>query len=107
MPTTPQRLPQSLDHQDTISEKKPHTILTAQSVAQRPIWEVIVEIEEQIPDEEWAKVPSDAYINYKHRATGDPRRRRRKNAIKSTAVMRSRRLMRELGLASIYFDRVG
>jgi len=32
----------------------------------RPIWEVIVEIGAQIPDEEWKKVPDDASINYRH-----------------------------------------
>jgi hypothetical protein len=31
----------------------------------RPIWQVIVEIGEEIPDEEWEKVPPDASINYK------------------------------------------
>ena len=34
---------------------------TTKSVA-RPIWEVVVEIGAQIPDEEWAKVPNDASI---------------------------------------------
>jgi hypothetical protein len=52
MPTTPQHIPHSLDPQETSSEEKPHTILTARSVAQRPIWEVIVELGEQIPEEE-------------------------------------------------------
>lgn len=31
----------------------------------RPIWQVIVELGEQIPDEEWEKVPPDASMNYK------------------------------------------
>ena len=66
MPTTPQHIPQSLDHQETSPEAKPPASLTAQSVARRPIWEIIAEIGEQIPDEEWAKVPPDASINYKH-----------------------------------------
>jgi len=76
MPKTPQHLLQSLDHQDTSSEKKLHTILTVQSVAQRPIWEVIVEIGEQIPGEEWANVPFDASINYKYYLYGTPKKNR-------------------------------
>jgi len=39
---------------------------------QRPIWEIIVEIGTQIPEEEWAKVPDDASINYKHYLYGAP-----------------------------------
>ena len=38
---------------------------TTKSVA-RPIWEEVVEIGAQIPDEERAKLPNDASINYKH-----------------------------------------
>lgn len=40
----------------------------------RPIWEIVAEIGAQIPDEEWAKVPSDASINYKHYLYGAPRK---------------------------------
>jgi hypothetical protein len=74
MPTTPQHLPQSLDNQGASSEEKPQDIHMALSVAQRPIWEVIVELGEQIPDEEWATVPSDASINYKHYLYGAPKK---------------------------------
>jgi hypothetical protein len=31
----------------------------------RPIWEVVVEIGAQIPDEVWATVPDDASKNYR------------------------------------------
>jgi hypothetical protein len=40
----------------------------------RPIWEIVAEIGVQIPDEEWAKVPSDASINYKHYLYGSPKK---------------------------------
>ena len=40
----------------------------------RPIWEVIVEIGAQIPDEVWATVPDDASINYKHYLYGAPKK---------------------------------
>jgi hypothetical protein len=38
----------------------------------RPIWAIVAEIGVQIPDEEWAKVPSDASTNYKHYLYGSP-----------------------------------
>jgi hypothetical protein len=38
----------------------------------RPIWEIIVELGAQISEEEWAKVPDDASINYKHYLYGAP-----------------------------------
>jgi hypothetical protein len=31
----------------------------------RPIWEIVVEIGAQIPDDVWATVPNDASINYR------------------------------------------
>ena len=40
----------------------------------RPIWEIVSEIGVQIPDEEWAKVPSDASINYKHYLYGSAKK---------------------------------
>ncbi len=38
----------------------------------RPIWERIVEIGAQVPDEEWAQVPSDLSKNLKHYLYGGP-----------------------------------
>ena len=46
-------------------------VLTTQK---RPIWEIIVEIGAQIPDEVWATVPDDASINYKHYLYGAPKK---------------------------------
>ena len=40
----------------------------------RPIWEIVSEIGVQIPNEEWAKVPSDASINYKHYLYGSAKK---------------------------------
>ena len=74
MTTTPQHLSQSPDDQETSTKEKPQAILTAQRVTPRPIWEVIAEIGEQISDEEWANVPSDASINYKHYLYGAPKK---------------------------------
>jgi len=74
MPTTPQHIPDSLDNREPDPQERPQASLTARNIAQRPIWEVIVEIGEQIPDEEWAKVPPDASINYKHYLYGTPKK---------------------------------
>jgi len=74
MPTTPQHIFQSPDNQETSPKEKSQASLTAQGVTRRPIWEVIVEIGEQIPDEEWVKVPSDASTNYKHYLYGTPQK---------------------------------
>jgi len=40
----------------------------------RPVWEIIVTLGEQISDDEWAKVPDDASINYKHYLYGAPKK---------------------------------
>jgi len=44
------------------------------SEAKKPIWEVVAEIGAQIPLEEWAKLPDDASINYRHYLYGAPKR---------------------------------
>lgn len=42
-------------------------VATAQaSQENKPIWEIAAELSAQIPDEEWAKVPSDLSINLDH-----------------------------------------
>jgi hypothetical protein len=46
----------------------------AHTAQKRPIWDVIVEIGAQIPDEVWATVPDDASINYKHYLYGAPKK---------------------------------
>ena len=52
---------------ETIDSTHPVSPISAmQNHSEQPIWEVIVEIGSQIPDEEWAKVPDDASINLKH-----------------------------------------
>lgn len=47
---------------------------TPSNTTKRPIWEVVAEIGSQIPNEEWAKVPTDASINYKYYFYGAPRK---------------------------------
>ena len=43
-------------------------------IPKRPVWEIIVALGEQISDEEWAKAPDDASINYKHYLYGAPKK---------------------------------
>jgi hypothetical protein len=46
----------------------------ASSVPKRPVWELVVELGAQIPEEEWAKVLDDASINFKHYLYGAPKK---------------------------------
>ena len=46
---------------------------TAYDPAARPIWERIVEIGAQVPESEWAQVPSDLSRNLKHYLHGGPK----------------------------------
>jgi len=41
---------------------------------ERPIWEVITEISSQVPEEEWAKLPSDGSLNVDHYLYGAPKK---------------------------------
>lgn len=40
----------------------------------RPIWEIIAEISDEIPNEEWEKLPSDGSVNHDHYLYGAPKR---------------------------------
>jgi len=46
----------------------------APAVAQKPLWEVIAEIARRVPDEEWAKIPSDASYQLDHYLYGAPKK---------------------------------
>lgn len=63
--------PSSPEKNNTVANSEFPTPL---STTKRPIWEVVAEIGSQIPDEEWAKLPSDASINYKHYLYGASRK---------------------------------
>lgn len=39
----------------------------------RPFWEIIAELGESIPREEWDNVPHDGAKNYKHYLYGSPK----------------------------------
>jgi hypothetical protein len=53
------------------------TIISAEEVSapvdNRPIWEIIMELGASIPDEEWAKVPTDGAKNLDHYLYGAPK----------------------------------
>jgi len=40
----------------------------------RPIWAIVAEIGAQVPDEEWAKVPSGESVNYRRYLYGSPKK---------------------------------
>lgn len=40
----------------------------------KPIWEVITEMSEEIPMEEWEKLPSDGSVNHDHYLYGTTKR---------------------------------
>ncbi|MGV0024153.1 hypothetical protein [Phormidesmis priestleyi] len=48
--------------------------LPSKTATKQPIWEIVAEIGTQISDEEWATVPNDASINYKHYLYGQPQK---------------------------------
>jgi hypothetical protein len=60
----------SKHHDETTQSAEPST---QTSRIKRPIWEVVAEIGAKIPDEEWAKVPDDGSMNYKHYLYGVPK----------------------------------
>ena len=66
---TPTRKNSSPSYQPTPGESD---TVSPTTTPQRPIWEIIVELGAQISEEEWAKVPDDASINYKHYLYGAP-----------------------------------
>ncbi len=41
---------------------------------QRPIWEVADEIRKNVPEEEWAKMPTDGAAEHDHYIYGTPKR---------------------------------
>ena len=74
MTTRRQNMPTS-QHNPTLEPVEPTCDgPNVRTVQKRPIWEVIVEIGAQIPDEVWATVPDDASINYKHYLYGAPKK---------------------------------
>ncbi len=55
-----------LDEQKEVLEIIEKKVSASQKKDSRPIWEVITEISSQIPEEEWAKLPSDGSSNHDH-----------------------------------------
>ncbi len=60
----------SKQHSETTQSAEPSTPKTR---IKRPIWEIVAEIGAQIPDEEWANLPNDGSVNYKHYLYGVPK----------------------------------
>ena len=49
---------------------------SSQKKDSRPIWEVLAEISSNVPDEEWAKLPSDGAENHDHYLYGAPKKQK-------------------------------
>jgi hypothetical protein len=74
MSTRQQNVPTSQHSPTPEAEESTRDSPGVHTAQKRPIWEVIVEIGAQIPDEVWATVPDDASINYKHYLYGAPKK---------------------------------
>jgi hypothetical protein len=59
---------ENLDRQET------RETIQAEPKDRMPIWERIREISAEVPDEEWAKLPTDGSINVDHYLYGSPKR---------------------------------
>ncbi len=65
----------------TVEERKNTVSIYGQEVdlesydhSEKPIWKVAEEIASRVPDEEWAKVPSDLSKNYKYYLYNDSKK---------------------------------
>jgi hypothetical protein len=74
MTTQRQNVPTSQQHSTPEAGEPMCDGLGVPTAQKRPIWEVIVAIGAQIPDEVWATIPDDASINYKHYLYGAPKK---------------------------------
>jgi hypothetical protein len=74
MTTTPRDSQRAHDIQGVEPARDPSRFLLEGTPPLRPVWEVILELGAQISDGEWAKVPQDASINYRHYLRGAPKK---------------------------------
>ena len=49
---------------------------TARPSTARPIWEIFEQLSEQVPPEEWSKLPSDGAEQHDHYLYGAPKRKK-------------------------------
>ena len=66
----------SLDEQKEVLEIVEKKVSVLQQKDSRPIWELITEISSQVPDEEWAKLPTDGAENHDHYLYGAPKKQK-------------------------------
>lgn len=55
------------------TDKSKHASMSSDT-CKEPFWKRVVELGDQIPEEEWTKVPNDASINFKHYLYGTPKK---------------------------------
>ena len=66
----------STAEQEEVLEIVEDKLSASERTESRPIWEVITEISSRIPEEEWAKIPSEGTINVDHYLYGAPKKTR-------------------------------
>jgi hypothetical protein len=59
-----------LDQLASESRSEPHK----SSTDRRPIWEIVEEINEELPEDTWDNVPTDGSVNLDHYLYGAPKR---------------------------------
>jgi len=65
-----------LQSQEEVLEFIEEKLSSAKKKDSRPIWEVLAEISSNVPDEEWAKLPSDGAENHDHYLYGAPKKQK-------------------------------
>ena len=63
-----------LKQQEEVLEIIEKKLFVSQQKDSRPIWEIIAEISNEIPLEEWEKLPSDGSVNHDHYLYGAPKK---------------------------------
>ncbi len=58
----------------TIWDKKGASEQNARSASRKTIWEIVRDIVEEVPEEEWAKLPTDGSVNVDHYLYGHKKR---------------------------------
>lgn len=74
---TPDQLDQlrrQLDRQSASIPRAASVTRTETVPADKPLWEQILEMTAEVPDEEWAKLPTDGAEQHDHYIYGTPKR---------------------------------
>jgi Arc/MetJ-type ribon-helix-helix transcriptional regulator len=67
-------LDQAVEHARTVRQERPAVSQPEAVQANKPIWEEILEMTADVPDEEWDKLPTDLAEQHDHYIYGTPKR---------------------------------